>query len=131
MAIGEQFNLVSLPSDVSDALAALQENFYFLGLAQAQASKLLAGWDTVVTSTSSPLNYALPDYMTLTKTYTDVSPNVTKTIRIEYTYTGSNATTIVFKFGDGTSSPELVTVTGGTMTCTYDGSGNLITATSA
>jgi hypothetical protein len=131
MALTEQFNLASLPEVIADAFSALQDNFYFLALAQAKGSWLLPGWDTTVTSNSSPQDFSKPDIVTLTKTYTTVSPNITRTLQIEFTYTGDNPTTIVYKFGDGTSSPELVTVTGGTMTCTYDGSGNLKTAVSS
>jgi len=127
----ENFNIISLPETISDAFEALQANFFFLALAQAEASRLLPGWDTTVTSNSSPADYSKPDVVTLTRTYTTESPAVTRAIQIEYTYTGDNATTIVYKFGDGSSSPELVTVTGGTLTLTYDGSGNLTGATSA
>jgi len=37
----------------------------------------------------------------------------------------------VVQYGDGTSSPALVTVTGGTITLSYDGSGNFTGATTA
>lgn len=127
----EKFNLVSLPEDVATAFAALQDNFYFLALSQSRSSLVIPGWDTTVNSSESPLNYAQPDSITLQKTYTTESPQVTRTIQISFTYTGTNPTTIVFAYGDGTTSPDVTTVTGGTMTCTYDGSGNLITATAA
>ena len=131
MPLAENFNLESLPEVIADAFDALQDNFFFLALAQAKGSWLLPGWDTTVLQSNSPEDFSKPDTVTLTKTYTNESPNVTRTIQIEFTYTGGNPTTIVYKFGDGVSSPELVTVTGGTMTCTYDGNGNLKTATSS
>ena len=40
-------------------------------------------------------------------------------------------TGMVVQYGDGSSSPSLVTVTGGTISITYDGDGNFTGATSA
>ena len=67
----------------------------------------------------------------ITKTYTTVSPNVTMTYRFDLTWTGDNLTQIVCKFSDGTTSPLFTTVTSGTISCTYDASGNLTGATTA
>lgn len=138
MALTEQFNLISLPETVADAFAQLQDNFYFLLMAAARQAITIPDWTMTATSTASPEDYCNPDYITFTKTYTTESPQVTRAIRIEFTYTeyGSpivkHPTTLVFKFKDGSTSPEFETVTGGTITVVYDGAaGNVKSATSA
>lgn len=127
----ENFTVPQLPEITEADLTAMRDNWFFLLISAARQAQVVPGWDTTITSNSSPVDYTKPDIITLTRLDTAVSPNVTKTLRYEYTYTGNNLTTIVFKFGDGVSSPELETVTGGTITLTYDGSGNFTGATSA
>ena len=133
----EDFN-ISLNHPGEDDLTQMRENFKWLflcvllaGVRDQKKCLYAPGWTTTVVSTSSPLDYDHPDYVTCSKTYTTVSPNETWTYRFNLTWTGDNLTTIVCKFSDGTTSPLFTTVTGGTITCTYDGSGNLTGATTA
>ena len=130
--ITQQFNEPDFASAVSDSLSAVRDNWYYLMIAAVNGAVVAPGWTTTISSTSSPVNYGQPDALTLTYLDTAVSPNVTRTIKVAYTWDGSgNVSGMVISYGDGTSSPELVTVTGGTITLTYDGSGNFTGATSA
>lgn len=126
MALTEDFtkpDFVDLASD----LQSIRDNFNFIITAAANGSIVIPGWSTTVNSTSSPVDYNEPDNVTLTHTST-ASPQVTRQIVIEYTWTSGNVTQMVVKFDDGTG---LVTVTGGTLSLTYDGSNNFTGATSA
>ena len=133
----EDFN-ISLNHPGEDDLTQMRENFKWLflcvllaGVRDQKKCLYAPGWTTTVVSTSSPLDYDHPDYVTCSKTYTTTSPNVTMTYRFDLTWTGDNLTTIVCKFSDGTTSPLFTTVTGGTISCTYDASGNLTGATTS
>ena len=135
----EEFN-ISLNHPGEDDLTQVRENFKWLFLCVAlvgirdQKKCLYApGWTTTVSSSSSPLDYDHPERIELSKTYTTTSPNVTMTYRFDLTWTGDNLTTIVCQFSDSSNptSPLFTTVTGGTITCTYDASGNLTGATTA
>ena len=129
--ITQNFGEPDFASAVSDSLDQIRLNQWYLLIAAVNGSVVAPGWTTTIASASSPVNYGQPDSMTMTYLDTAVSPNVTKTIQIAYTWTDGNVTGMVVSFGDGTSSPELVTVTGGTITLTYDGSGNFTGATTA
>ena len=129
--ITQQFNEPDLASDIATQLSAVRENYWFLLIAAANGSVVAPGWATTINSASSPVDYGQPDSMTMTYLDTTVSPNVTKTIQINYTWTSGSVTGMVVQFGDGTSSPELVTVDGGTITLSYDGAGNFTGATTA
>jgi hypothetical protein len=133
----EDFN-ISLNHPGEDDLTQMRENWKWLlmcalltGVRDQKKCIYAPGWTTTVISTSSPLNYDQPESITVSKTYTDTSPNETWTYQFLLTWTGTNLTTIVCQFSDGTTSPEFTTVTEGTITCSYDGSGNLTGATSA
>lgn len=130
----EDFGLI-VAHPGQDDLAKMRNAWYFLmmviggiGVRDQKNCLYVPGWTTTVTSASSPADYSKPDYITLSKTYTDVSPNNTVRFRYNLTWTGDNLTTIVFQYDNGTTSPLFTTVTGGTMTLTYDGSGNLMGA---
>jgi len=128
----QQFNEPDFASDVSTSLTAIRANFWFLLVAAANGSVVAPGWTTTIASASSPVNYGQPDSMTMTYLDTTVSPNVTKTIKISYSWdVDGNVIGVVVQFGDGTSSPELVTAEGGTITLSYDGAGNFTGATTA
>ena len=133
----EDFN-ISLNHPGETDLTQMRENWKWLfmcvllvGVRDQKKCLYAPGWTTTIVSSSSPLNYATPDYITLSKTYTTVSPNETWTYKFLLTWTGSNLTTIECQFSDGTTSPLFTTVTLGTITCTYDDNGNLTGATSA
>ena len=124
----EDFN-ISLNHPGEDDLTQMRDNFKWLfmcallaGVRDQKKCIYAPGWTTTVTSTSSPLG-ANPDRIEVSKG--------SFTYRFDLTWTGDNLTTIVCQFSDGTTSPLFTTVTGGTITCTYDGSGNLIGATTA
>ena len=131
MALTQQFNEPDFASAVDTSLSSIRDNWWFLLVAAVNGATVAPGWTTTISSTSSPVNYGEPDAMTMTYTDTAVSPNVTKTIKINYTWTSGSVTGMVIQYGDGTSSPELETVTGGTITISYDGAGNFTGATSA
>ena len=130
MALTENFNVPALAQVTEDDLTQMRANWNYLALAAGKSALVLPGWTTTITSSSSPQNFALPDYMVIAKTYTTVSPNITVQYKYIYTWTGSNLTTIVYQFDDG-GGGGFVTVTGGTITQTFDGLGNLTGATSA
>ena len=130
MALTEDFKVPAIGNVTEDDLTQMRLNWYFLLIAAANGAKVVNGWATTMASTSSPQDYSKPDSMTLSKTDTTVSPNVTRQLQYVYTWTGANLTTMVIKYDDG-SGAGLVTVTGGTITLTYDGSGNFTGATSA
>ena len=116
----------------ADDLAEWRANWRWLTMVMLEAVKVAPEWSTTVTQSASPEDYSQPDHMIVSKTFTDVSPNVTERFKYVYTWTSGNKTQILFQYDDGTgSSPEFTTITGGTMTLTYDGSGNLTGATSA
>lgn len=124
MPLTEDFTVPNLADGVPTQLTQMRDNWFFLLAAAARKAKAIAGWTTVITSNSSPVDYTKPDQMTLTKGIW--------TIQFDYTWTGSNLTQIVVSFADGASSPNTpVTITGGTLTLTYDGNGNFTGATSA
>ena len=132
----EDFN-IALNHPGEDDLAQMRENWKWLfmavllaGVRDQKKCIYAPGWTTTVTSTSSPLGDE-PSRIEVAKTYTTVSPEETWTYRFDLTWTGGNLTGIVCSFSDGTTSPLFTTVTGGTITCTYDGSGNLTGATTA
>ena len=131
MALSQRFDRPDFANAVEVDLGAMQTNWYWLLVAAVNGSVVAPGWTTTINSTSSPVDYSEPDNLTLTYLDTSQSPNVTRQIVIEYTWTGGNVTQMVIKYGDGTSSPALETVSGGTMTLTYDGSGNFTGATTA
>ncbi len=130
MALTEDFTRPDF-ADLAADLASIRTNFYFLLVSAVNGSIIIPGWTTTINSTSSPQNFGEPDSVVLSRLDTAVSPNVTRKIHIEYTWTGGNVTTMVIKYDDGVSSPSLSIVTGGTLTLTYDGSGNFTGATSA
>jgi len=131
MALTQQFNKPDFANAVTTDLTAFNTNWYFLLVAAVNGSIVIPGWTTTINSNSSPVDYSEPDNVTLAYTDTTVSPNVTHQIIIEYTWTSGNVTGMVIKYDDGSSSPSLETVTGGTLTLTYDGDGNFTGATSA
>lgn len=130
MALTEDFNKPALANAVATDLEAIRDNFAFCLVAATNGSIVIPGWQTVMASAESPENYSEPDSVTLTKTDTLASPQLTRKIQVNYTWTSGNVTGMVIKFdaGDGAG---LVTVTGGTLTLTYDGDGNFTGATSA
>ena len=133
----EDFNISLIHPGQTD-LAQMRENYKWLflcsilaGVRDQKKCIYAPGWSTTITSNSSPEDFTYPDRIELSKTYTTVSPNETWTYRFDLTWTGTNLTTIVCSFSDGSTSPLFTTVTGGTITCTYDGSGNLKSASTA
>lgn len=131
MAISERFDIPDMVNPVSTDLELMRDNWYWILASAANGSIVVPGWTTTMVSTSSPVDYSEPDSIQLSKLYTDVSPNITREIHIDLTWTGGNVTGMVMKYDDGTSSPSLETITGGTITLTYDGDGNFTGATSA
>jgi len=123
MAITEDFTKPDFANGVSTDLDQIRDNFNFLLAAAANGSIVVPGWTTTVYSDSSPQDFSEPDRIILTKG--------TRAIHIEYTWTSGNVTGMVVKYDDGVSSPSLSTVTGGTITLTYDGSNNFTGATTA
>ena len=116
----------------ADDLAEWRANWRWLTMVMLEAVKVAPEWTTTITSSSSPLDYSQPDHMIVSKTFTDVSPNVTERFKYVYTFSSGNKTQILFQYDDGTgSSPEFTTVTGGQIDLVYDGSGNLISAASS
>jgi len=81
------------------------------------------GYTVTVTSTSSPGDFTHPDSILAVKGLDQY--------RFNLTWTGDNLTTIVCQHSDGTTSPEFSTVTGGTISASFDGSGNMTGASSA
>ena len=130
MALTQAFDKPDFVALAAD-LAAIKDNWYWVMVACANGAMVFPGWTTTINSASSPQDFAEPDNITLTYLDTTVSPNVTKTIKTNLTWTSNAVTGMVIQFGDGTSSPELATVTGGTLVLSYDGSGNFTGATSA
>lgn len=123
MPLTEDHTKPAFANDVDDDLDQIRANFNMLLCQAASGSVVLAGWTTTVNSTSSPENYSEPDSIVLTKG--------TRAIHFEYTWTSGNVTQIVVKYDDGVSSPSLETVTGGTITLTYNGDGDFTGATTA
>ena len=128
MALTENFTAPALANAVDTDLITMRANWRFLFLNSVGGGKVAPGWTTVMASASSPQDFSKPDSMTLSRTDTTVSPNVTEQYKFTYTWTGVNATTIVCAYDDGTG---FVTVTGGTLTLTYDGLNNFSGCTSA
>jgi len=131
MALSEQFNKPDFADGVYSDLAAMRNNWYFLLVSAVNGSIVIPGWTTTMVSNSSPVDYGEPDSIQLSKLDTAVSPNVTREIHIDLTWTSGSVTGMVLKYDDGSSSPSLTTLTGGTITLSYDGSGNFTGATSA
>ena len=129
--ITQNFGEPDFASAVSDSLDQIRLNQWYLLIAAVNGSVVAPGWTTTIASASSPVNYGQPDSMTMTYLDTAVSPNVTKTIQIAYTWTDGNVTSMTVKFGDGTSSPSLVIADGGNLVLSYDGSGNFTGCTSS
>jgi len=134
--ITEDFN-ISLNHPGETDLAQMRENWKWLfmcallvGVRDQKKCIYAPGWTTTITSTSSPQG-AEPERIEVSKTYATISPQQTWTFRFDLTWTGGNLTEIVCSFSDGSTSPEFTVVTGGTITCTYDGSGNLTGAATA
>ena len=123
MPLAEDFTKPAFANAVSSDLDAIRNNFNFLLAAAINGSVVVPGWTTTVESDSSPQDFSEPDRIILTKG--------TRAFRFEYTWSGGNVTGIVVKYDDGVSSPSLATLTGGTITLTYDGSGNFTGATTA
>jgi hypothetical protein len=123
MALTEDFTKPDFANAIDGDLDQIRDNFHFLLLAAINGAIVIPGWTTTVNTTSSPLNYAEPDSIVLTKG--------TRAFHFNYTWTSGNVTQIVCQYNDGVSSPSLTTVTGGTITLTYDGSGNFTGATTA
>ena len=128
MALTEDFKTPRINQAPVTALPIMCTNWYFLLLCAVNGVRIAPGWTTVVTASGSPLDYAHPDSMVLSKLDATVSPSITRRIRFTYTWTGDNCTTIVCAYDDGSG---YVTVTGGTLTLAYDGLGNFTGATSA
>lgn len=131
MALTERFDQPDFADAVETDLDYIKTNFWFLLVAAVNGSIVIPGWSTSVGFTSSPQDFTQPDTIVLSKLDTAVSPNVTREIHIYYTWTSGNVTGMVIKYDDGSTSPSLLTVTGGTITLTYDGNGNFTGATSA
>ena len=123
MALAEDFTKPAFANPVDTDLDQIRANFNFLLLAAMNGAVVVPGWTTTVNSTSSPLNYAEPNSIVLTKG--------TRAFYMNLTWTSGNVTQIVCRYDDGVSSPSLVTVTGGTITLTYDGDNNFTGATTA
>lgn len=128
MALTENFTVPAIGNVTEDDLTQMRLNWYVLMIAACNGSKIAPGWTVVVADASSPQDFSKPDSMTLSRLDATVSPNVTHQIKYTYTWTGANLTTMVVAYDNGAG---FVTVTGGTMTLTYDGSGNFTGATSA
>ena len=118
----------------------MRQNWFFIqmslgavGIRDGKAGLYIPGWTTTVTTadTGSPLDYSEPTVVTISKTYTDVSPNVTRQFRYNLTWAAGLLTEIVYQNYDVAASPQWATVTGGTMTLTYDAGGSFTGATSA
>lgn len=124
----ERINEISLSYPRSDSHAALIDTIRWLFMVMMERALAAPDWATVITSSASPEDFTEPDYKTVTKTYTDESPEVTVQFRYNYTWASGNKTGIEFQFDDGSG---LETVTGGTVVLTYDGSGNFTGATTS
>ena len=123
MALAEDFTKPDFANPVDTDLDAIRDNFQFLLASALNGAPFMAGWTTTVESDSSPQDFSEPDRIKLTKG--------TRAFWFEYTWTSGNVTQIVIKYDDGVSSPSLATLTGGTLTLTYDSDGNFTGATSA
>jgi len=123
MALAEDFTKPDFANPVDTDLDAIRSNFNFLLGALMNGAPFVPGWTTTVTSNSSPLDYSQPDQIRLTKG--------TRAFQFDLTWSSGNCTQIVCKYDDGVSSPSLTTMTNGTITLTYDGSGNFTGATTA
>lgn len=123
MALTEDFTKPAFANPVDTDLDQIRQNFQFLLLAAMNGAVVVPGWTTTVNTTSSPLNYAEPDSIVLSKG--------TRAFHMNFTWSSGNVTQIVCKYDDGVSSPGLVTVAGGTITLTYDGDNNFTGATTA
>lgn len=130
MPLTENINGAYQAATVSAAMLAIRDSQHFILLTAGEAANSIPGWSTVIESASSPQDFSQPTRKTHSKTDTTVSPEVTRQFRYNYTWTGGNKTQIVYQYDDG-SGGGFVTVTGGTVTLTYDGSGNFTGATSA
>ena len=128
MALTEDFTLPDFV-DLTADLAGIRSNFAFLLVAAVNGSIVIPGWTTTVNSTSSPQNFAEPNSIVLTNTDTS-SPQIIRTIYLNYTWTSGQVTQMIVQYDDGVSSPSLATLTGGTISITYDGAGNFTGATS-
>lgn len=131
MAITQRFDIPDMANPVSTDLALMRDNWFWLFAAAANGAVVAPGWTTTIVSNSSPLDYAEPDAIQLSYVDTTVSPQVTHLVQIDLTWTGGNVTGMVMKYGPDTQSPQLETITGGTITLSYDGSGNFTGATTA
>lgn len=127
----DRINEISLSYPRQTSHDALIETVRWLFMVMMERVPAAPEWTTIINSTSSPQDFDAPDSREVSKTYTDVSPNQTVQFRYQYTYSGGNKTGIVFQYYDAASSPQWQTVTGGTATLTYDGSGNFTGATTA
>jgi hypothetical protein len=126
----EKFN-ISLNKPGQTDLQSMRDNWKWLFMVAMEKVDAAPDWATTITSNSSPLDFSEPDQKLVSKTYTDESPNRTEQFRYQYTWSGGNKTQIVFQYYDVNSSPQWQTVTGGTATLSYDGSGNLTGVTTA
>jgi len=123
MAITEDFTKPDFANSIDSDLDQIRDNFNFLLACAANGAVVLPGWTATAYSDSSPQDFSKPDRIVLTKG--------TRAIWLRYTWTGDNVTTIQMQYDDGVSSPSLATVTGGTITITYDSEGNFTGATTA
>jgi len=128
MALTEDFKTPRINQAPYTALPIMCTNWYFLFMCAMNGVRVAPGWTTTMTSTASPQDFAHPNTMILTKLDATVSPSITRKFRFTYTWTGDNLTTIVCAYDDGSG---YVTVTGGTLTLTYNALGDFTGATSA
>ena len=112
MALSEDFTKPDFANTVETDLDQIRDNFQFLLAVGASGMLVVPGWTTTVESDSSPQDFSEPDRIILTKG--------TRAFRFEYTWTSGNVTQIVVKYDSGVNSPSLATVTGGTITLTYE-----------
>lgn len=99
-----------------DDLDQIRDNVAWLMTAAASNNFMLPGW----TTTASGADLSEPDYIKMESGSLEM--------RWTFTWSSGSVTQVVWAYDDGTG---LTTLTGGTVSISYDGSGNFSGATTA
>jgi len=123
----EDFTKPDFSNAVTTDIDQIRDNFETLMMYAGGQGYVLPNWTTTVNSSSSPQDFSEPDDITMT--HSDG-----RKMRWTLTWTSGKVTQIVWEFDRGVAESPTVTwetLTGGTCTLSYDGSGNFTGVTTA
>lgn len=126
MPLGENATIPNWANAADSDVSAIRDRFaWVIAALIANGIVMLPNWASTPYSTSSPQNFAEPNYWIMT------ANDDNRELRIDLTWSSSKITQVVCKYNAGVSSPGMATLTGGTITVAYDGDGNVTGITSA